>query len=215
MPRGPVAKWWRARSRRSFRSRTDLWRLFARAGANLQSAAEDIHELLVVWPEDRDLRSEITAREQEGDRITERIIRTLHETRLTAYDRGGAYALAEAIDDVVDDIEEVSEEFAVYAIEAPMEQAQQLGSVVRDAGRTVRRALDRFRDGDDIEPETIEIRDIEHEGDRIYRAALVALFEGGIDPIQVIRWKDIFEGLENTIDRARQAMDILHGLELK
>jgi predicted phosphate transport protein (TIGR00153 family) len=192
-----------------------MWRLFARAGANLETAAEQLHELLAVWPEDRGLRAQITDCEHEGDRITERIIRTLHETRLTAFDRGGAYALAEAIDDIVDDIEEVSEEFAVYSIEAPMEQAQHLASVVRDAGRAVRRALDSFRDGADVEPEAIEIRNLEHEGDRIYRDALVALFDGGIDPIQVIRWKDIFEGLENTVDRTRQAMDILNGLALR
>ena len=215
MADGRVARWWRPRSRRGFRSQAEAWRLFTSAGSNLETAAEHIHELLAVWPEDRGYRREITSCEHEGDRITERIIRTLHETRLTAYDRGGAYALAEAIDDIVDDIEEVSEEFAVYSIEAPMEQAQQLASVVRDAGRTVRRALDRFRDGGDIEPETIEMRNLEHEGDRIYREALVALFDRGIDPMQVIRWKDIFEGLENTVDRARQAMDILHGLALR
>jgi uncharacterized protein len=215
MRRGGFARWWRRSPQRAVRSQSEIWRLFARAGANLQTAAEDIHELLAIWPEDRGFRSEITGCEQEGDRVTAQIIRNLHTMRLTAYDRGGLYAFAEALDDVVDDIEEVSEEFAVYAIEAPMEQAQRLAAVVRDAGRTLRRAVDRYREGGAVEAEALEARNLEHEGDRIYRQGLIALFDGGIDPMQVIRWKDVFEGLEDTIDRMRQAMDILHGLALR
>ena len=61
----------------------------------------------------------------------------------------------------------------------------------------------------------MEIRDLEHEGDRIYRQALASLFEGGIDPMLVIRWKDVHQSLEDAIDRTRQAMDILHGFVLK
>ena len=61
----------------------------------------------------------------------------------------------------------------------------------------------------------MEVRDLEHEGDRIYRQAVAALFDGGIDPMMVIRWKDVYQGLEDAIDRSRQAMDILHGLVAK
>jgi uncharacterized protein len=192
-----------------------MFKLFARAGANLQLTAEHVYELMMSWPESRDLRSEITRCEQEGDRITRQIIQRLHQSRIAPLDRRDIYALAEAIDDVVDEIEEVSEDLAVYAIEAPMAQAQELAAVVRDAGRAVRRALDRFRDGDGVDDELVEVRDLEHEGDRIYREGLVALFDGGIDPMLVIRWKDVFEGLENAVDRTRQTMDILRGLALR
>jgi predicted phosphate transport protein (TIGR00153 family) len=207
--------WRRRKSFGDFRTQPETLRLFARAGSNLEAAAEHVHELLASWPEERGLRRAITRCEHEGDRITHEIIQGLHQARLSPYDRGGVYALAEAIDDVVDEIEEVSEDLAVYSIEAPMEQAQELAAVVRDAGRAVRAALDLFRDGGDIEAEVVRVRDLEHDGDRIYRESLVALFDGGIDPMLVIRWKDIFEGLENAIDRTRQTMDILHGLALK
>jgi predicted phosphate transport protein (TIGR00153 family) len=202
----------RRRRFRNYKGQPEILSLFARAGSNLQGAGEHINELLASWPEDRGLRRQITIFEHEGDEITRRIIRALHEARLTPYERGGAYALAEAIDDVVDEIEEVSEDLAVYGIEAPMTQAQELASVVRDAGRAVRRALDRFRDGAGLGAEFVEVRDLEHEGDRVYREGLVALFEGGVDPMMVIRWKDVFDGLENAVDRARQAMDILRGM---
>jgi predicted phosphate transport protein (TIGR00153 family) len=181
----------------------------------MQVTAEQASELLVGWPDDRGLRREITRCEQEGDRITRHIIERLHRSRLAPFDRKDAYALAQAIDDVVDDIEEASEELAVYGIEAPMKQAQELGSVVRDSARAVRTALDRLRHFDDVEPQALEVRRLEHEGDRIYRQAVASLFAGGIDPMLVIRWKDVLQRLEDAIDRTRQAMDILQGLVVK
>jgi len=181
----------------------------------MQAAAEQTYELLMGWPENQQLTSEVTRREHEGDRITREIIHRLHRSRIGPADRGDIYALAEAIDDVVDEIEETSEQLAAYNIEAPMEQAQALVAVVRDSARAMRRALDAFKRGGDVEQEAVEIRDLEHEGDRIYRQAVASLFDGGIDPMLVIRWKDVLQGLEDAIDRTRQAMDILHGFVVK
>jgi predicted phosphate transport protein (TIGR00153 family) len=207
--------------RRRGRAASDLPRqhellgLFAEAGANLQQTAERAYELLMSWPENPELGREVTRCEQEGDRVTREIILRLYRSRIGPTDRGDIYALAEAIDDIVDEIEEASEELAAYSIEAPMEQAQSLGGVVRDSARTMRRALDAFKQGDDVEQEAVQIRELEHEGDRIYRQAVASLFDGGIDPMLVIRWKDVLQGLEDAIDRTRQAMDILHGFVLK
>jgi predicted phosphate transport protein (TIGR00153 family) len=177
--------------------------------------AEHVYELLMSWPEARPLRDQITRCEQEGDRITRQIIQRLHQSRFTRLDRRDMYALAEAIDDVVDEIEEVSEEMAVYGIEAPVEQAQQLAGIVRDSARAARRALDRLWEFPDLQLEAQEVRELEHEGDRIYREAIASLFEDGIDPMVILRWKDIFQGLEDAIDRTRSLMDMLAGLVAK
>jgi predicted phosphate transport protein (TIGR00153 family) len=193
----------------------ELLGLFAKAGANLQETAEHAYRLLMSWPEDEQLVAEVTRCEHEGDRVTREIILRLYRSRIGPADRGDVYALAEAIDDVVDEIEEASEELAAYSIEAPTEQAQELAGVVRDSARVMRRALDAFREGDGVEQEAVQIRELEHEGDRIYRQAVASLFDGGIDPMLVIRWKDVLQGLEDAIDRTRQAMDILHGFALK
>ena len=190
----------------------EFFKLFARAGANLQTTGELIHALLTSWPDEPSLRDEITRCEQEGDRLTRQIIERLHQKRTTPFDRRDTHGLAEAIDDVVDEIEEVSEEMAVYDIEAPMDQAQELAAVVRDSGRAVRRALDRFPEARDLNAEAREVRELEHEGDRIYREAIASLFDGGIDPMVILRWKDIFQGLEDAVDRSRSLMDMLAGL---
>jgi predicted phosphate transport protein (TIGR00153 family) len=196
-------------------SQEDLSGLFAKAGGNLTHAGERAYELLMSWPENRALAGEIRRCEEEGDRITRQIILRLHRSRIAAEDRGDLYALAEAIDDVVDEIEEAAQDLAAYGIEAPMEQAQQLAAIVRDSARALGRALDGLARHDSLERETVEIRDLEHEGDRIYRQAVASLFDGGIDPMLVIRWKDVYQGLEDAIDRTRQAMDILNGLVVK
>jgi predicted phosphate transport protein (TIGR00153 family) len=189
-----------------------MLKLFARAGLNLQMTAEHVHELMMSWPESRDLRSEITRCEQEGDRITRQIIQRLHQSRIAPLDRRDIYALAEAIDDVVDEIEEVSGEMALYGIEAPVEQAQQLATVVRDSARVVRPVLERLGDLPELQSEARQMRELEHEGDRIYREAIAALFDHGIDPMVILRWKDVFQGLEDAIDHTRSLMDMLVGM---
>ena len=197
-------------------SRSELFGAFSAAGTNVQEAAELSHALLETWPDrGAELRREISRCEEEGDRITHSIKHALYRSRKTPFDRQDIYALASAVDDVVDDIEEAAEELAMYQIEAPLAQAQELAGVLRDSGRALAQALQGLTRLDGIEAQQIEIRRLEHEGDRIYREALSDLFEGGIDPMLIIRWKDVLGALEAAIDRCRQASDILQGIVVK
>lgn len=134
---------------------------------------------------------------------------------MTPFDREDIYALAGAIDDVVDDIEEASEQLATKRVEAPMEQAQQLAGVLRDSGREVAAALDDLESLTGIEEHLDEIRRLEREGDEIYRAALACLFDGAIDPMFVLRWKDIYAALEEAIDQCRSAANSIESIVVK
>jgi uncharacterized protein len=194
---------------------SELFRLLRDAGANIQRTGELVHDLLERWPDSTDLRAEISACEEEGDRITHRIVNRLHRSKMAPVDREDVYALTGALDDVVDDLEEVSEEMALYRIEAPMEQAQALAGIARDCGRALRRALDAFESLDGVDEHLAEVRRLEHEADRLFRDALASLFETSIDPIVVIRWKDVYQGLEDSIDRCRQAADLVQGIIVK
>src|SRR4029450_2926598 len=104
--------------------------------------------------------------------------------------------LASALDDIVDYIEEVADYLQLYRIEAPMEQAQELSRILHQACREVNNAVPRGPLAASIRHFTVEINRLENDGDRTVRAALASLFETGIDPMMVIRWKDIFERLE-------------------
>src|SRR5947199_10196850 len=133
--------------------------------------------------------------EQGGDRITRDIIRRLNETFVTPIDREDIYALASALDDIVDFTEEVADYLGLYQIEAPMEQAQRLAHVLLQACRQLSEAMPRLRNFDDISHYTVEVNRLENDGDRITREAVASLFHGGIDPKVCIRMKDHLERL--------------------
>jgi predicted phosphate transport protein (TIGR00153 family) len=193
----------------------EFFNLFEEAGGNIQRAAELLVELMKRWPESEALRRDILICEQEGDRITHDIIHRLNTTTATPIDREDIYELATALDDVVDYTEEAADFLGLYHVEAPMEQAQQLAAVLRDACRAIADALSKLRGFRGLNENLIEVNRLENEGDRITREALASLFADGIDPMFVIRWKDIFERLEQAIDACEHATNILGGICVK
>lgn len=188
--------------------------LFEEAGSNVQRAAEMLERMLQEWPE-TDLAGEILIAEHEGDRITHDIIQRLNQTFVTPIDREDIIALASALDDIVDFTEEVADFMGLYRIEAPMDQALQLSTVLAQSSRQIAQALPRLRSLGDISHFTVEIHRLENEGDRIAREALASLFERGIDPMMVIRWKDIFERLEEAIDATEKVANVLQSIVIK
>src|SRR4051794_10257049 len=171
--------------------------------------------MLRDYPDHSELAREILICEQEGDRITHDIIQRLNQTFVTPIDREDILALASALDDVVDFTEEVADYLGLYKIEAPMDQAQQLAKVLHQASRQIAQAMPRLRGFKDISHYTVEINRLENDGDRIVREAVASLFETGIDPMVVIRWKDIFEKLEDAIDATEHVANIIEGIALK
>jgi uncharacterized protein len=116
---------------------------------------------------------------------------------------------------VVDYTEEVADYLGLYKIEAPMSQAQDLAHVLHAAARQISEAMPRLRGFKDISHYTVEINRLENDGDRITREAIASLFDNGIDPMVVIRWKDIFERLEEAIDATEHVANILEGIVIK
>jgi uncharacterized protein len=193
----------------------EFFDLFEEAGGNIVRAAALLEQMLLDYPDKSDLARDILICEQEGDRITHDIIRRLNETFVTPIDREDIYALASALDDVVDFAEEVADYLGLYKIEAPMEQAQQLAKVLHQASRQISEVMPRLRGFQDISHYTVEINRLENDGDRITREAMASLFDDGIDPMVVIRWKDIYERLENAIDATEHVANIVEGIVIK
>jgi predicted phosphate transport protein (TIGR00153 family) len=193
----------------------EFFNLFDEAGTNILHSAELLDRLMRQWPDAGGLGREILICEQEGDRITHDVIHRLNSTSVTPIDREDIYALASALDDIVDFIEEAADFMGLYNIEAPMEQALQLTTVLMDACRNIAQALARLRGFQDVNHYFVEVNRLENEGDRITREALASLFRGGIDPMVVIKWKDIFDRLEHAIDACEHAANILEGIVVK
>jgi uncharacterized protein len=193
----------------------EFFDLFEEAGGNILRAAALLEEMLKDFPESSQLARDILICEQDGDRITHDIIQRLNQTFVTPIDREDIYNLASALDDIVDLIEEVSDFLGLYRIEAPMAQAQELARILHHASRELAQAIPRLRTFRDLSHHTVEINRLENDGDRVVREALASLFERGIDPMMVIRWKDIFERLEDAIDATEKAANILEGVVIK
>jgi predicted phosphate transport protein (TIGR00153 family) len=193
----------------------EFFDLFEEAGGNIVRAVGLLETMLESYPEQGELARDILICEQEGDRITHDIYQRLNQTFVTPIDREDILALASALDDIVDYTEEVADYLGLYKIEAPMEQAQQLTRVLHQAVRQIEQALPRLRSFKDLSHYTVEINRLENDGDRITREAIASLFDNGIDPMVVIRWKDIYERLEEAIDATEHVANIIEGIVIK
>lgn len=191
--------------------------LVEESGRNVQRCGLLLHDLLVDYPEKARLAQDLKVCEQEGDRITHDIIHRLALSRSARapFDAGDGYALATALDDIVDHSEQVGAQLGLYKVEAPMEQAVDFAQVLVGAGEQIAQALRCLRTGTELAPHLVEVHRLENEGDRLQRDAVASLFEGGIDPMVVIRWKDIFESLEAAVDACERVAHVLEGITLK
>jgi predicted phosphate transport protein (TIGR00153 family) len=193
----------------------EFFDLFEEAGRNCVRAAGLLEQMLEKWPDHGEAMRDVIVCEQEGDRITHDIIQRLNATFVTPFDREDIIALASSLDDIVDFIEEVADFLGLYRIEAPMDQAVRLARVLHEAVRNISEAIPRLRTLKDIQHYTVEVNRLENEGDKIHREAVASLFDHGIDPMMVIRWKDIFERLEDAIDSTEKAVHTLEGIIIK
>jgi len=192
-----------------------FFELFTEAGQNTLHAARLLDRMMGTWPDDSGLGREVLKAEQEGDRITHDIIQRLNSTFVTPIDREDIYGLATQMDDIVDYTEEAADFLGLYQIEAPMAQAQALTGVLVKACEQLAAGLENLRAFKGLDRYWIEIHRLENDGDRISRDAVASLFSTGIDPMVVIRWKDIFAVLENAIDATETAAQILEGIVIK
>ncbi len=189
--------------------------LFEQAGANVVRAAELLHEMLIAFPDRQELARDILDCEHHGDQLTHELIRRVNSSSATPIDRKDVLALASALDDIVDFTEEVADYLVLYRIEASMLQAEALANVLVDATSQLLEALRAVGSVADLRVHIVEVHRLENEGDRLVREGIASLFDGAIDPMVVIRWKDIFERLEDAIDSTERAAFVLEGIVIK
>ena len=196
----------------------ELFDLLGRAGRNVALSTALLRELMRSWPDAAEKRLELVDVEHANDAVTHDIVHHLHARMAVPFERSDVLALASGLDDVVDYTEEAADYLGLYRVEAPMDQAIDLADTLAAAGNEVALALGALDGGDDLEHaqrHLAEIDRLEDEGDRLLREGLTALFEGGVDPMVVIRWKDIFERVEEGIDACDRVAHTLRGMAVK
>jgi predicted phosphate transport protein (TIGR00153 family) len=195
---------------------TEFYDLFTRAGENMLEVAKLAEQRFREVPDTRVRQTDIKALETRGDDLTREIIELLNRQYITPFDREDIYALAKAIDDVIDYIDEASDLLGLYKVQQKMDQAVEQCRVLVSACEHLARALADLRQLRRVEAHLVQVKSLEDEGDTIVREAIAALFENeAFDPKTIIRWKDIFEGLEEAIDACETAADLVGNIVVK
>lgn len=193
----------------------EFFDLFTRASGNARDIARILVELLEEWPESRDRLRDVRELESEGDRLTHEVINLLNRTFVTPFDRDDMYRLVTAIDDVCDHIDEAADNIDAYEVHDVPDKARQQAEVIHRAASRLHDAVELLEGFKDSQRQLVAVRELEDEGDRLEREALAELFRSGVDPLTIIRWKDIHEQLEEAIDACENAADVLEAILVK
>jgi hypothetical protein len=195
---------------------TEFFTLFGRAGENALEVARLVERRFREHPSSGVTQEQVKREETEGDAITRELITLLNTQYLTPFDREDIYLLATEIDDVVDYLEEASDLLGLYGIEMPTRHAVEQCAVIVQACRQLAIACDNLEAMRGVDEALVELKRLEDEGDRILRDALGSLFrDERIDPLNVIRWKDIYEALERALDACDTAANVIANILVK
>jgi uncharacterized protein len=189
---------------------------FEQQSANIKRAAALLHDLIHNFADARAKAHAIKEVEHESDLVTHEIVKRLNTTFITPIDREDIYALASRLDDVLDFIEDAGERLVVYRIKEPTSDCRAFAAIIVKIADATDRAVKCLRTLDTgYHAHAVEVNRLENEADALLRDSLAAMFEENRDPIDVIKWKEIYETLEIVTDRCEDVANIIEGIVLK
>jgi len=195
---------------------TQFYGLFAEAGRNVLEAARLAEQRFQELPNPTVSSQKIKDLEHEGDRLTAEIYQLLNTQYVTPFDRDDVANLAKAIDDVVDHIEHASDLLDLYKVRTSKDHARRQCRVLVGAAEHLAEALEALRGFRGISEHLAAVKRLEDEGDGIVRDAIAGLFDDEVaDVLEVIRWKDIFEALEDATDACDTAAHLVGNIVVK
>lgn len=193
-----------------------FFELFKKAAHNMIEGSRLLKEMMEDLQSPVEQAKRIKEVEHVGDGITHDIARRLNQTFITPIDREDIHGLASALDDILDLVEAVADRFVLYKVAKPTAQAVKLADILYQASVAVGAGVDRLGLAHpDIKECCVQVNSLENEADRISRDAISELFEKETNPMAVIKWKEIYEALEEGTDRCEDVANILERIALK
>ncbi len=190
--------------------------MFERQSATIVSSAKLLREMVHGFHDAPAKAQAIKELEHVGDQITHEIVKKLNTSFITPIDREDIYALASRLDDVLDLIEAVADRLVLYKIKEPTSGARALSEVIVKTAEATDLAVGCLRKtSPDYHQHCVEVNRLENEADRLLKDYLAALFEKATDPIEVIKWKELYETLESITDRCEDVVNVIEGIMLK
>lgn len=193
----------------------EFTKIFIRDGENLLAAARALEELVVLYDRLDERVAAIQALEHQGDEIDAEIAARLERAFITPFDREDIHELISRLDDVVDGIQEVAETFVIYGIVEPTPEARQLAGIIAGQGAELIAALRMLDKPETMRAHLREVHTLENKADGLSRAAIGRLFRERMDPLDVIRFRDLYIALEETVDAAEDAAEVLERIIAK
>jgi predicted phosphate transport protein (TIGR00153 family) len=196
----------------------NFFELFERAATNADLAAAQLLALLEKFDDVKGRAKQIKDIEHVGDQITHEAIERLNRTFITPMDREDIHELIGRVDDIVDLIDTAAHRIVLYKIEKPTEASIDLARCLKHSTSVIVEVMPLLRDmknGKAINQKCIAIQTQENEADRVMHHAIASLFEARPDPLEVIKWKDIYEEIESATDRCEDVANVLDSIVLK
>jgi predicted phosphate transport protein (TIGR00153 family) len=195
---------------------TEFYDLFTRSGENALETARLVERRFREFEDNSVRQADVKALEHRGDELTRELVELLNTQYVTPFDREDIYELATAMDDVVDHLENASDLLGLYKVESVLEPAIEQCRILVLAVEHLSTGIAELRRLHRVQRHLVEVKQLEDEADRVVRGAIARLFEGnGADVLTVIRWKDIFEALEQAVDACERAADLVGNIVVK
>jgi predicted phosphate transport protein (TIGR00153 family) len=189
--------------------------LFIQTGETILAAARAFEAMVTEYDRLGERVAEIQLLEKEGDGIDEEIARRLQRSFVTPFDREDIHELTVHLDDVLDGIQASAETMLIYKIDHPSEEVRQMVGILAGQAGQLLEALKQLEKPSTINAHLAMIHDLEHQADGLSRAAIGRLFEAGNDPLEVIKLRDLYRALEDTIDAAEDAAEVMERILAK
>lgn len=189
--------------------------LFNKLAENMKRAAELLQSLFASLDRLPHFVVEIKKVEHEADAVIREVSMRLDRTFITPLDREDIYRLAQELDTVVDLIDGTARRAQMFHLRDSRPHATRLASILNDAVNELEQSVREMKDRSSVGKHTVAIKKFEEAGDTAYAEAVGALFEGNPDPMDVIRWKDVYDTLEDALDKCMTASIVLESISLK
>lgn len=190
--------------------------LFAQMTSYINDAARTLVEMLALQNSDfQEYVQRIKSIEHACDDLTHNIATRLNQSFITPFDREDIYMMSKALDDVVDLIDGAARSIVMYDIRQATDYARQLAGVLQRMALQLHEVVSILQKPKGVTERLIELHRLENEGDDIYQRAVGGLFHENRDPLEVIKWKDVYEKLEAAIDRCENVANIIEGVIIK
>jgi predicted phosphate transport protein (TIGR00153 family) len=189
--------------------------LFIADGENLLEAARALEAMVNSYDRLEERVTEIQALEKKGDQIDDEVARRMQRSFITPFDREDIHELVVHLDDVVDGIQATAETFTIYGIAQPDDDVKQLVALLTGQAVQLQEALTKLARKRDITQHLQIVHELEHKADALSRAAIGRLFRGGMDPLEVIKLRDLYTVIEETIDAAEDAAEVIERILAK